>query len=271
MAQRTWTYVYQDAQGKRHEGEMIAPQKDDVYAALREQGIRAQRVTERVQPIVRRGFRGLRPRDWCLVAAIAVALLSLTIFLVFSRHAVPDARPPSPATSRIGRIETPVAQLVPGSRRAQPRPRRALPRAQRDLDAIFAHPSERLLASFAEPGRPVAKVVLTQDMKEDLVDALESDIMILPTDDKDVVALKRIVAGMKDDVLELIGAGLSIDEVFYRYEERQRMEAEYRAGIVRSLKGNGDLSAANARLAAMGMAPIDNDGTEGRRTHPQKK
>ena len=264
MAQRTWTYVYQDSQGKRHEGEMAAPNKDEVYAALRQQGIRAQRVTERVQPIVKRGFRGLRVRDWCIISVCVLGVLTGVAYFAFSGNV---ARPPKgtataqePALKIIGRkgtIESPVVSLADAPRRALPRPRRALARAHRDLSSIFTHPSERLLAMFAEPGRPVRPVTLTSELKEDLVDALETDILIQPTDEKDVVALKRIVAGMKDDVLELIGAGLSIEEVFYRYAERQRMEVEYRVGLLRVLKAKGDLSAVNARLAAVGMAPVE--------------
>ena len=273
MAQRTWTYVYQDAQGKRHEGEMSAPQKDDVYAELRKQGIRAQRVTERVQPVVKRGFRGLRPRDWCLIAAATLALTSLVVYLIASGGAHSRVTEPLRESRSVAAVqqggaharrneplETPAVEFGKATpRRALPRPRRALVGTARDLDAIFDHPSERLLALFAEPGRSVGPVSLTPEVKEDLVDALETDILILPTDGKDVIALKRIVAGLKEDVLEHIGAGLSIDEVFYRYAERQRMEAEYRAGIIRSLKGRRDFSAVNARLSAMGMAPVGED------------
>jgi len=76
---RCWSYSYKTPDGLRHEAEMSAATKDDVYAALREKGIRAIRVTERVAPVVRRGFRGLRKRDWSLIAA---GLVLLTVVAV---------------------------------------------------------------------------------------------------------------------------------------------------------------------------------------------
>ena len=62
---------------------MSAPTKDDVYAELRRQGIRPIRVEERIAPIVRKGFSGLRKRDWALIAAI-VAVLLVALYFVLS-------------------------------------------------------------------------------------------------------------------------------------------------------------------------------------------
>ena len=80
---RTWVYSWKSSDGLRHEGEMGAPNKDAVYDALRERGIRAIKVTERIQPIVRRGFRGLRKRDWTLILlAVVFAALVLTALAI---------------------------------------------------------------------------------------------------------------------------------------------------------------------------------------------
>lgn len=79
---RTWTYSYKSSDGFRHEGEMAAPSKDDVYAELRRQGIRAIRVDERIVPIVRRGFRGLRKRDWLLIIASVLTVLGCAAFFL---------------------------------------------------------------------------------------------------------------------------------------------------------------------------------------------
>ena len=100
---RTWTYSYKSSDGLRHEGEMSAPSKDDVYAELRRQGIRAIRVDERIVPVVRRGFRGLRKRDWTLIAA---ALTVLVCVAVFSPRWMPPP-PPEPSAEPDPALENP--------------------------------------------------------------------------------------------------------------------------------------------------------------------
>lgn len=65
----------------RHEGEVKAASKDDAYAELRKQGIRPIRVTERIAPIIRRGFKGLRKRDvLCLVLGV-LCLVGVALYL----------------------------------------------------------------------------------------------------------------------------------------------------------------------------------------------
>ena len=76
---RSWTYSYKTSDGFRHEGEMFASSKDEVYSELRKRGIRAIRVDERIVPIVRRGLRGLRKRDWFLIVAVVVVLLAMGV------------------------------------------------------------------------------------------------------------------------------------------------------------------------------------------------
>ena len=85
---RDWTYSYKTSDGLRHEGTMSAPDRDAVYEGLRKQGIRAIRVDE-VLPPVRRGFGGLRRRDW-LVLISFVLLLGCIVAIAFWR--MPEER-----------------------------------------------------------------------------------------------------------------------------------------------------------------------------------
>lgn len=74
----------------RHEGEVKAASKDDAYAELRKQGIRPIKVTERIAPIVRRGFKGLRKRDvLCLVLGVlCLVAVALYLFAQSTKHEV---------------------------------------------------------------------------------------------------------------------------------------------------------------------------------------
>lgn len=86
---RSFSYSYQDAQGLRHEGEIKAASKDDAYAELRKRGIRPIKVAERIVPIVRRGFKGLRKRDIvCLVlGTLCLVGVALYLFAESTKHA----------------------------------------------------------------------------------------------------------------------------------------------------------------------------------------
>lgn len=81
---RTWSYTYKTSDGIRHEAVIEAETMDGVYGALKEKGIRPIKVSERIAPIVRSGFKGLRKRDWfvflgVLVVALGVAVAVLTV------------------------------------------------------------------------------------------------------------------------------------------------------------------------------------------------
>lgn len=66
---------------------MTAPNKDAVYDELRKQGIRAIRVEERIAPVVmKKGLRGLRRRDWLIIASVT-SLCALGISFVVVRLA----------------------------------------------------------------------------------------------------------------------------------------------------------------------------------------
>lgn len=87
---RHYSYSYQDAKGLRHEGEIKAASKDDAYAELRKQGIRPIKVNERIVPIIRRGFKGLRKRDvLCLVLGVlCLVAVALYLFAQSTKHEV---------------------------------------------------------------------------------------------------------------------------------------------------------------------------------------
>lgn len=93
---RQWTYSWNSSDGLRHEGEVRARSKDDAYAELRKRGIRPIRVTERIVPVVRRGFKGLRKRDVSVIILLAIAIAALVwLFLPKPMQNVQPIAPPS--------------------------------------------------------------------------------------------------------------------------------------------------------------------------------
>ena len=117
---RSWTYSYMTSDGLRHEGEMSAPSKDDVYSELRKRGIRAIKVQERIQPVVKRGFGGLRKRDWTVIAVIAALIAAAVALFARGPRSRADGEPPrAPTPRQRSVIESNIVELKLGDRPAK--------------------------------------------------------------------------------------------------------------------------------------------------------
>lgn len=123
---RQWTYSWASSDGLRHEGEVLAPSKDDAYAQLRKQGIRPIRVTERIVPVVRKGFKGLRKRD--IVCIVVVALTIATIAWIVASQRIRNAALVTPHTT--------LEDVSPETLAVSPEAREQLKRAIEERKAI---------------------------------------------------------------------------------------------------------------------------------------
>lgn len=243
---RTWTYSYKTSDGLRHEAEMSAPTKDDVYAALRERGIRAIKVTERIQPVIRKGWRGLRKRDITCIVLCALCLAGFAWYM--ATRSVKGGGAPVPVNRTVGQSNTQttssgIVQL------AQPRPRKWLDLpADLDIARVFRYPHERFLAQYAMPGTGDGDPPeLTAELVQDFYDNLNAGVLIEAGDAPAVAELKRIVAGMKDDAKKYLGVPDGIDKLAASFATQCTMEREYRARVIADVgkrKGKSDYSAA---------------------------
>lgn len=250
---------------------MSAPSKDDVYAELRRQGIRAIRVDERIAPVVRKGLRGLRKRDWSIIITVAVALIALAVILSTIGNGSPSMAAPQPALentiqpsqSRAARprrttYESNVVEIRLGDRVASARPRHYFDLPTNDLSTIFRHTSEIWLAKFARPGVKIESSELPDDFAEDILDAIEDPIVIFADDPKDVAEFKRIVTGMKDEAAVILGSGKGAGDVADFIKARQDMELSWRLDIERKLReGKVTREEAERGLSAMGLKKCD--------------
>lgn len=245
---RTWTYTWKSSDGLRHEGEMGAPDKDSVYAALRERGIRAIKVTERIQPVVRKGFKGLRKRDVSCIVLGASCLVALAWFLS-ARITKHETRPP-----------TPEARGTKHEARLSPLPRHQIKGFESiDLAAVFAHPSEAYLARYAQVGYVSAeRGVASAEIIEDLIAHLKTPIAVEAGDAANVAELKRTVTGLKADVNLMLTSGRGINDILVWLDERQKMEAAHRERFVANVKrGVMKKESANQTLRTMGLKEIE--------------
>lgn len=236
---------------------MGAPNKDAVYEALREKGIRAIKVTERIQPVIRKGFAGLRKRDMVLIAVFALCLATGAWYL--AARSVKEGAATTTANQTVEQsnsrtISSGVIQL------AQPRPRRwlELPKGF-DLAGVFKHKHEQYLVQFAIPGvvSQNAGAAIAPDVAQDFFDNLNAGIIISEKDDPAVAELKRIVAGMKEDAKKYLTMPQGIERLGIWLEERQTMEKVYREQYSKRVQ-RGELTKedVNAILSAMGLELI---------------
>ena len=247
---RTWVYTWMSSDGLRHEGEMASPDKDTVYAELRKRGIRAIRVTERITPVVRKGFSGLRKRDWSLiVCGVVIIVLGALFFAIRFNN---KGSTSSVQTSQGSRqtVSSVAVQL------AQSRPRRFI-QLPKDTDflKVFRYPHECYLAYYAMPGVVLSNAPeMNEELVQDFYDNLGAGIVITESDDAAIAELKRIVMGMKDDAKKYLGVPGGIEKLSLWLEERQTMEKSYRDQFINRVKrGEMQKSDANDMFNAMGL------------------
>lgn len=223
--QRTWIYTWKSSDGFRHEGEMQSPDKDSVYAELRKRGIHAIKVTERIQPIVRRGFSGLRKRDWGVIAVAATALAVALSFVL--DHFEPAPPPPTAATPADDHPNaTALRHFID------------IPQGI-DLDYYFTDATDRLFARYAIPGE-----LITPGPNRTL-------------DESAIAELRAIVRGMHAEAMSCLVITNGAARLLAFLDERQQMEMSYRRQLeYRVNTGALAVSEANAILSAMAMRPI---------------
>lgn len=202
-------YRYQDRERGVLEGEIAAPSESDAYTALRKSGVRPMKVW--LKPGIVNRLSGISKR-WIAILVLGALCLVLGVTLLSdSQSAAPNPQSPDSALS-------------------------SLPRKQCDpVDVAFGFRSEEILARFARPGELVEGVDAAA-FASDIHAALKTALAISDADSPAAVELKRIVIGLKNEVRIALASGEKPETVLARFVERQRMEAEYRKGIVESLR-----------------------------------
>ena len=261
-----FTYYYKRSDGVRREGTIEASSRDDAFAALRKDGIRPIKVVadgaSEVDGVsVRKGIR----RGVLLGVGGVLVVVGVAFVVYFFLR---DSRRNLQRTSPEGHAEVAPTAIVPEQPEetrsptvAKPRPRKWLGHQQEFVyEQIFPHPSEAFLARFAEPGFMPAnpEPSFSEAVKEDLLDRLVDDILLTPGEDERIAALKRIVAGLKREAEMMLGAGMTVEEIVMRFEERQKMEIEHRARILQDVaEGRMTREDAAQNLSRIGFRGIE--------------
>ena len=231
-------YRYQDKERGVLEGEVAASSESDAYAVLRKSGIRPMKVWAKpglVNRLSSIGKRGLA------IVVLAVVCLALGVVTFENR------------SSRNRTIEQSNNRTI-----ASPLPRQQIPA----VDVPFAFSSERFLARFARPGAMPESGDAEAELA-DLKDALATPLRVGKGDTPDAVLLKRVVAGLKEEVRMIVDSGRDVSAVITFFVSRQQMEHDYREGLLREVRFEKDDAArksktdeTNRRLRQMGFLEI---------------
>ena len=248
-----YTYAYKTSDGIRHEDSMNASSREEVFAELRKRGIKAIKVVAADGSKANGEVRGVRRRVVLGIVCFAAIVTGVVVYLAVGTGA--DA----------------VKAHNQGSSRTQiaaPLPRQAIMgdrvRIAAAVKSLKSAP-ERLLAAFAEPGRPLSAPNGKTPTENEFTAILREPLKIADDEFTESVDLKRIVTRIKGDLRRFLAAGGTAEEFVAELVKRQKLEIAYRekaeAKLNEMLKGDTGKAydfflKANAQLQSMGIYPL---------------
>ena len=229
-----YTYAYKTSDGVRHEAAMDAESREAVFAALRQQGIKAIKVVAADGSKANGEIRGIRKRAAALVAVIAALVVGIAAFFFGeSNNRTIEQSNDSPFAPRHQIYGDPA--IMEGFERG-------------DFGEALTNAADQMLAWFAQPGRlmcpPDVKPQLMAGefaeavtVRRDAAVSSKPPYRIASADSREVRELKQIVNGMREELREYLANGNGTPRSYWRrlierlaeeqrIYERTRMELE---------------------------------------------
>lgn len=205
-----YIYAYKTSDGTRHEGSMKAASRDEVFAALRKQGIKAIKVVAADGSKANGEIHGVRKR--VVAALVAFVALGVGVVAYFSGTRTGSDLGGSMKTS----FQTDQArrQVIGDAAIIEKGIRNG-------WSDVFELEGERFLASFAIPG---VKAGQRNTSEKEFTAALENKCVVADSDSLEARQIKAMVEGMKNEARRYLAAGGSIVEYGKRLTERQDAE-----------------------------------------------
>ena len=205
-----YTYAYKTSDGIRHEATMVAKSRDDVFAELRKQGIKAIKVVAADGSKANGEIHGVRKRVVAALVAFVALGVGVVAYFTGTRSGgdLGDSATTAFATGQDRRQVIGDAAIIEKGIR-------------NGWSDVFTLEGERFLASFAIPG---VKAGQRNTSEKEFAAALENKCEIKPNDSIEVRQIKAMVEGMKEEARRYITAGGSIVSYGKRLTERQDAE-----------------------------------------------
>lgn len=215
-------YEYRTSDNVIHDGTISAVNRERAFEALRQQGIRPSRMRD--APGLANALFG-KGKRWIAIFVLAVIAVVALVYAGRMKQEADDTR----TMVQDGKLPRHQIAGLPDDWTAQ-------------VEGIFPDELDRILALHALPGKTVE---------------VASSHGVRPVDGEWIEVLKRVVGGMREEARAYLELGKSLKELEAFLDERQRMEASYRAQTLRQVaSGYVSKDAANAIFAAMGLEPI---------------
>lgn len=212
-------YVYKTSDGVRREGKIDAPTREDVFATLRTQKIRAIKVIACDGSKDNGADYGVRTQVVVTIAiVVALAAAGITGALFYAHDTASSFDHKTDETTR----RQPIGDAV------------VIEKGIRTGWAdVFDKPGDRFLASFAIPGVPAS--IRTTTIVE-LQKALAEDCVAREDDTLEVRQIKSMVAGIKEEIREYLADGGKLSDYCTRLVQRQETEIAYHQRIKTELE-----------------------------------
>ena len=205
-----YTYAYKTSDGVRHESTMVAKSRDEVFAELRKQGIKAIKVVAADGSKANGEIHGVRKRVVAALVALVAVGVGIVAYLSGTRSGgdLDDSVTTAFATGQDRRQVIGDAAIIEKGIR-------------NGWSNVFTLEGERFLASFAIPG---VKAGQRNTSEKEFTAALEHKCTVADSDSLEVRQIKAMVEGMKNEARRYLAAGGSIVEYGKRLTERQDAE-----------------------------------------------
>lgn len=215
-------YGYKTSENETREGMLSAASRDAVYRKLRAEGIRPFEV--RLAPGFFNHLQALGKRT----LVIALLLIVIAVVVINSRQEKVTAG--SETKNSSDRHQTYGDPSL-------------MEQMERDgYGAIFAHPGECFLAYYAQPGKAVnIPYEFTRKIEREgaLADCLSHEIVFGKNETREVLELKQIVNGIKDELREYLAEGTAAEFV-RQLNQRQQEEQQIYNRVRNELEGSDD-------------------------------
>lgn len=230
-----FSYQYRTSDNVCHSGIISAADRDAAFDALKREGLKPFGLAEVPGTFNLVFGKGKR---WIAIALLALALVLSVVFAFVFREPLP-----SHVSDRCQIYGDP-SVLEEFERTG--------------FSKVFTHPGERYLACYARPG---VVVNVPKDLKpQDMMGALQSEVVISKDDPREVRELKAIVNGLKVELRTYLSDGVGTPEKYAkRLIERQERESEiYNQAVVdlRAETNEAVRAGRNTALRAMGLRTI---------------
>ena len=255
-----YTFAYKTSDGVRHEDSIEAASRDEVFEALRRQGIRPIKVVAADGSKANGEVHGLRKRVVFALVAFAAAVAGVIAYLGGERTGAATAANSAASAPRHQIYGDPATMegLERGDFAAH------LPRVGDQMLAVFAQPGKLMCAKGANPRLLDAamETAFVAYAKDEL--AAKRDIAIDAGEERELRELKQIVNGMREEMREYLANGNGTPRSFWRrLNERTAQEIQIYERTRRELEKETSEEVweqKNDALRRLGLRTIPNPG-----------